>query len=240
MSYSELAAHYDRLMYDTDYEGWAAFLFGILRDAGVARGGRILETGCGTGRITLPLLGEGYRVTATDIDGRMLSIAAGRIRAAGFTPEIAEADMAALELPPVYSAVVCACDGVNYLNNAQVARFFAGAYAALKPGGVLTFDISREEKLKDMSGSVYCDCDEDFCYVWKNTGVRGGVRLSISLFVKEEDGRYQRREIEQTMYRHSEKKLREQLAAAGFEDITTKRNRAITGKRSQFIARKGE
>ncbi len=35
--------------------------------------GRILELGCGTGRVTLPLLRAGLTVTAVDISGRMLS-----------------------------------------------------------------------------------------------------------------------------------------------------------------------
>lgn len=42
------------------------------RDKAVASGGPVLELGAGTGRITIPIAEAGIRVTALDLDGRML------------------------------------------------------------------------------------------------------------------------------------------------------------------------
>ncbi|NPA98068.1 MAG: class I SAM-dependent methyltransferase, partial [Crenarchaeota archaeon] len=47
----------------------ARLVAGLLERHGVPRGSRVLELGCGIGRIAVPLAVEGYRVTCLDISG---------------------------------------------------------------------------------------------------------------------------------------------------------------------------
>ena len=45
-AYSAFAAGYDRMMADVDYDGWANYINGFLREAGAKS---VLECACGTG-----------------------------------------------------------------------------------------------------------------------------------------------------------------------------------------------
>src|SRR5438270_2418846 len=47
------------------------------------RGGPVLDLGCGTGRLTLPLLRDGHRLVGIDHAAPMLARAAGRVRRLG-------------------------------------------------------------------------------------------------------------------------------------------------------------
>ena len=49
-AYSAFAAGYDRMMADVDYDGWANYIDGFLREAGAKS---VLECACGTGSLTV-------------------------------------------------------------------------------------------------------------------------------------------------------------------------------------------
>ena len=51
----------------------ARLIAGLLERHGVRRGSRVLELGCGSGRIAVPLAALGYRVTCLDIVGEYVS-----------------------------------------------------------------------------------------------------------------------------------------------------------------------
>ncbi|MDX5310559.1 MAG: methyltransferase domain-containing protein, partial [Rhodococcus sp. (in: high G+C Gram-positive bacteria)] len=73
----------------TDLHGEARFV-----DVLVPRGARILDAGCGTGRVGLELARRGHRVTAVDLDPVL-------VEAARSHPELTVhlADLAQLDLP---------------------------------------------------------------------------------------------------------------------------------------------
>ena len=130
-SYSALSGVYDKLMYDVDYDRWTDYIVSLLPE-GCRRVG---ETACGTGSITLRLAERGYRVTASDISPAMLDVAAANARACGLKPNFVCQDMTELSLP-AQDAVICCCDGVNYLTSPRdLSRFAHAAYASLKAGG---------------------------------------------------------------------------------------------------------
>ncbi|HJO26498.1 MAG: ribosomal RNA small subunit methyltransferase A [Planctomycetes bacterium] len=60
----------------------------IVRDAGVGAGDEVLEIGAGCASLTLPLLAAGARVTAVEIDGRLLEVARERVAAAAGAGEL--------------------------------------------------------------------------------------------------------------------------------------------------------
>src|SRR5213080_3462579 len=45
--------------------------------------GRLIDLGCGTGRLLIPLAQRGYRVLGVDLSAEMLTVAAAQARAAG-------------------------------------------------------------------------------------------------------------------------------------------------------------
>ncbi|MBQ1188434.1 MAG: methyltransferase domain-containing protein [Peptococcaceae bacterium] len=74
MAYETLAVMYDALMDDVDYEAWADYIDRMLKKHGCP-GKRLLDLGCGTGSISIPLAQKGYQVTGVDLSEEMLAVA---------------------------------------------------------------------------------------------------------------------------------------------------------------------
>ena len=72
-AYTHVAPYYDRLM-DVDYREWAGYLRQIWAGLGL-KPRRILELGCGTGGVTIPLAQMGYEILAADRSPAMLAVA---------------------------------------------------------------------------------------------------------------------------------------------------------------------
>ena len=122
--YTDFAEIYDRLMKDTDYPGWAEY-YSVLLQKYVRPGGRVCECACGTGSLTVLLRGMGWRMTGIDLSREMLARAMEKSRQAGMDIPFVCQDMCALSVPGRQDAVLCTCDGVNYLlTPGRAARFF--------------------------------------------------------------------------------------------------------------------
>ena len=68
-AYKNLAASYDRLTNDVDYEATVEFYMEILRREGLAPR-TVVDLACGTGSVTEILARKGYRVTGVDMSRR--------------------------------------------------------------------------------------------------------------------------------------------------------------------------
>ena len=111
-----------------DVHGEAAYVASL-----VPPGSRVLDAGCGTGRVATELARRGYDVRGVDSDASMLAVAQ---RAA---PELPWrlADIAALTDGPSYDLVVAAGNVMIFLapgTGPEVVRRLA---ASLRPGGLL-------------------------------------------------------------------------------------------------------
>jgi SAM-dependent methyltransferase len=103
-------------------------------------GGRILDAGCGTGRVAGELARRGFEVVGVDNDRSMLD-EARRDPAVRW----AEEDLAALDLGETFDLVVCAGNVIVFLaedSEPEVVRRLAGHLA---PGGLLVagWDTAR-------------------------------------------------------------------------------------------------
>lgn len=95
---------------------------------------RVLDAGCGTGRVAVELARRGYQVVGVDLDRSMLATAR---RAA---PDVAwvEADLAELDdhdLGGPFDVVVCAGNVVPLMAEGTEARAVAAMARRLAPGG---------------------------------------------------------------------------------------------------------
>ena len=218
--YEGLAEVYDLLTDDIDADDWYAFHLGLLSRAGVTARESVCDVACGTGAMTLRLAGDFRRVTAVDISADMLRQAQEKARRQGADVRFVRQDIAQLALPSPVEAMVCANDGVNYLETpARAMSFFKHAAAALKPGGALVFDVSSPHKLRNVLGdNMLFEEREEVAYLWKNTwdAEKRTVRMDITLFLRDDDGRYRRREETHVQRAHTEDELHAWLAAAGF------------------------
>ena len=151
--YTAFAQVYDALM-EVDYAAWAQYYHELMKRAGVKEKGKCVECACGTGGLTLPLRKLGWQMTGMDLSEEMLARAMEKARAAGMMIPFVCQDMCALSVPTRVHCVLATCDGVNYLTEPEkVQQFFQAAYAALRPGGALVFDVSTPEKLQNTLGN---------------------------------------------------------------------------------------
>ncbi|MBR6221668.1 MAG: class I SAM-dependent methyltransferase [Clostridia bacterium] len=219
--YEEFAAVYDALMDDFDYPAWANYYLRLLNEAG-CRPRAAFECGCGTGSMSIPFARAGLRLTASDLSEDMLRVAQQKARKNGVSIPFVRMDMRALELPRPVDAILACCDAVNYLTGeADVSAFFRAAHRFLKPGGVLAFDISSEEKLVAMGGAFYGEDRDGITYLWQNSMDEKSrvVTMDLTFFVETEGGLYRRFDERHRQRAHSQGEIVRWLEAAGFGDI---------------------
>lgn len=220
--YADFSLVYDRLMAEVDYPAWAGHYRRLLAANGVADGAFVLEAACGTGSLTVPLARH-YRLLPSDLSEDMLSVAAKKAKAAGLSLHFLRQDMRSLSAHKPADAVICGCDGVNYLlDEGELAAFFRSAHQVLKPGGVLAFDLSSRDKLSRVLGQMpQVLREEDICYIWENAWDEAAslLTMSLSIFSKDRDGRYTRIEEDQVQRAYTEEELRQALMREGFTRI---------------------
>jgi len=217
--YTAFAPIYDELMADVDYIAWAN-LYGKMMTRFGVKGGIVAECACGTGGLTIPLSRLGYKVTGIDLSAEMLFEAAKKARAEGMDIPFVQQDMRRMKLHRPMDAVLCTCDGVNYLlTEADVKAFFKAAYEALRPGGGLLFDVSTPYKLENTLGNnLFMQDTPRITYLWSNRFNKAEKRIDMDLciFTKGKDGRYDRVDERQTQRAHSALELAEWLKETGF------------------------
>jgi SAM-dependent methyltransferase len=159
-----MAPFYDQFTAGYAHDAWLRSLERALRQLGLD-GRRVLDVACGTGKSSLPLVELGYEVTACDVSPTMVEGARERLP---LPPErVFVADMRRLPALPHFDAVTCLDDAVNYLlTEGDVRATFAGIGRALRPGGLLAFDVNSLRTY----GSAFVSRSEvdadDASFVW--------------------------------------------------------------------------
>lgn len=107
-------------------------------------GGRVLELGCGTGRITLPLARAGVAVVGIDRSAPMLARAHQRVRHARLQHHVrlVRGDVRQLPFATPFALVV-APYGIlqSLLRERDLNATLAAVHAALEPGGIFGLEL---------------------------------------------------------------------------------------------------
>lgn len=113
-------------------------------------GDPILELGCGSGRLLLPLARAGHRVTGVDNSPAMLELARARLAAepaaVATRVRLLTADMADPYLPDESATTALALVGVNtfmHLSERPALAALRGVARLLRPGGVVCLDVDN-------------------------------------------------------------------------------------------------
>ncbi|MFI0235804.1 class I SAM-dependent methyltransferase [Streptomyces sp. NPDC016845] len=130
----EYAARFDALRRSgKDVHGEAAFCAAL-----VPPGARVLDAGCGTGRVMIRLAELGYDCTGIDLDASMLNVARERApHLPCFQVDLAAFDPAALGIAPDFDLVVAAGNVLPLLAPGTEATVVERLAAAIRPGGLL-------------------------------------------------------------------------------------------------------
>lgn len=162
-----LATLYDAFPFDADVQ--------LYVELGHAEGGRVLEVGCGSGRLTLPLARAGLRVDGVDISPHMLALARAKLEGDPAVTEritVHEADMRTfdvLERGPFDLAIVPVRSFAYLTERHDQAATLQRIAAHLRPGGVLAIDLlnPQPEWLARPNGSMR----DDLLHTWAERGV---------------------------------------------------------------------
>ena len=221
-AYDALAASYDALTVDVQYEKRADFIEKLFRRSRIPVH-TVLDLACGTGAMTWLLTARGYELIAVDGSEDMLSTAMSKSGTApGVPPIFLHQSMPKLDLYGTVDAAICCLDSLNYLTRpADVQRTFQRLHLFVAPGGLLIFDINTVEKLSALDGQVFLDETEDTYCVWRTEYRRGLCTYYVDLFRQQSDGAWERDFEIHRQRAYTVDELTAWLQAAGFTDIHT-------------------
>jgi ubiquinone/menaquinone biosynthesis C-methylase UbiE len=139
-AYAPIAAYYD-----SEHDQFADDIEWYLHLAQVA-GPRILELGCGSGRLLAPLAAAGNQVVGVDSSAAMLNRARTRLQSAIERGEVRliEGDMQDLSLLPAraFDLVLIPLNGLLHVDEPDEQRqVLEQAGRLLQPGGLLAIDV---------------------------------------------------------------------------------------------------
>ena len=245
-AYHALAASYDRLTNDVDYEATVEFYMQILAREGVTPG-TVADLACGTGSVTAILARMGYPVLGVDMSEEMLTEAAMKTSEIEPMPRFSCQKLQELRLPRAVDMAVCALDSLDYITDPDDCKeAIRRIYRALNPGGIFIFDVNTPEKLRAMDGQVFLDEDDDVYCVWRGEFDGGTNICSYGMDLFQRRGNVWHRSFEEHReYAYSQAQLTEYLKAAGFTHIEVYADRKFEApgegeQRIYFKARKGK
>jgi SAM-dependent methyltransferase len=137
--YEKIARYYDLIHAELTAD------IGFVLTLAARAAGPLLELGCGTGRLLLPLARAGYTVTGIDSSPAMLALARERLAGEAVAVQqrvtLFEADMTAFELPGRFALAIISYNTFMHLSPAQKTAALQHIHRHLLPGGRLFMDL---------------------------------------------------------------------------------------------------
>ena len=193
MAYEEFSRFYDALTENADYKKRADYYDYILKKHGVD-GGILLDLGCGTGSMSIPMAKKGYSVIGVDLSVDMLMSAREKAYNAGENILFLNQDMTELDLYGTINATISVLDCINHLDSLEsVAKTFDKVSLFTEPGGLFVFDVNTVYKHREILGNntFIIESDDLFCS-WQNV-LKDDNSVEITLdFFKKQGEKYER------------------------------------------------
>lgn len=243
--YTGFAYVYDKFMDNIPYDEWHSYIHMLLKDYGITDG-IVAELACGTGTLTSMLAADGYDMIGIDISYDMLGIA--RSKCPG-NVLLLQQDIRELDLYGSAAAMLCVCDGINYMDGTDsLYKVFCRVNIFLDYGGIFIFDLKTMYFYENVLGSrVIADNREDASLIWENefhkeTGINEYL-VTIYSLCDEENGLFERYEELHRQKAYSIEKVKEVAEKAGLETVAvynafTKEEPEENSERVYFILKK--
>jgi ubiquinone/menaquinone biosynthesis C-methylase UbiE len=135
--------------------------------------GKLIDLGCGTGRLLLPFAQLGYSVVGVDLSEEMLRVAAEKFRAAGLAVPLIRANLVELDgfRDEVFDYAVCLFSTLGMIIGAEYRRqMLAHVHRLLKPDGRFVLHVHNRG-----------------FHIWTQAGRRWLVQDTLRRWRKSED-----------------------------------------------------
>ncbi len=115
---------------------------------------RILETGCGSGRLIREMVRRGYLATGLDLNATALDYCKAKLTAEDLQADLVQGDMTKFEFDEPFDAVINAINTFRHLESETAALKHLKCVAShLKPGGVFVLSLHLLPKDGDLWGT---------------------------------------------------------------------------------------
>ncbi|MGO4887258.1 class I SAM-dependent DNA methyltransferase [Anaerobacillus sp. MEB173] len=223
MIYEKFAYLYDQLMNDAPYDQWLSYMEHQVSRYGNG-GKKVLDVGCGTGSIAIPLAVKHFDVTGVDISSDMLAAARQKAERANVSLAFYEQDMRELDGLPLFDVIIVFCDSLNYLQTEEdVKQSLRRFYELLHPQGLLLFDIHSTFKVDEIFlGQTFGNSGEELSLLWQcfQGEYPHSVEHELTFFVLDEgNGLYHRYDETHEQRTFPIESYQDWLSEAGFSTI---------------------
>jgi len=146
----ETASHYEQEVFTQNTANEVRFLVDEFQ---LPKGSRILDVGCGTGRHSVALAREGYKMTGIDLSPAMLQQARIAAQNAGVNVKLTESDAQSISFKNEFDAAICLCEGSLSLLGSEDdpfehdIRILTNIYNAIKPGGIFITTVLNASRI---------------------------------------------------------------------------------------------
>ncbi|GAA0295493.1 cyclopropane fatty-acyl-phospholipid synthase-like methyltransferase [Gracilibacillus halotolerans] len=189
MAYSKLAYIYDNLMEDAPYEEWYNFVNHYIQELN-PNGKKLLDLGCGTGKMSIRFTKSGFDVTGVDMSEDMLAYAQAETVSEGESVHFIQQDLRTLEGIHNCDIAVSLCDVVNYITEEdELEQAFTRIATSLSENGLFIFDVHSVNHFEhNMKNQVFSEIYEDLTYIWLcSEGERTGELMHDLTFFLQSD-----------------------------------------------------
>jgi len=228
MTHDNLEEFTDPANYDLEQTARSQRRVAYHVELALRQGGPVLELGCGTGIVAIPIAQRGLAVTGIDLAPAMLAHARRKSAALGLDAEWVEADARTLDLGRRFRLVVLTGHGFQaFLTRADQDALLAAVARHLAPGGLFAFD-TRNPPGHDLASIVDDEPEADYTSVeGRHVRVSYSQRYDAAAQVMHwtthrrwhEDGRDERRDTRIACRFTDAAELESLLRAHGFEVV---------------------
>ncbi len=178
--FEELALFYDPIMEHVDYARWFDITT-LLAEKLLPQKVRSLDAACGTGTLLHMFKELQWESYGFDLSPAMLKTAKR------LYPEVPlyQGDLRALPFHETFDCITCLFDSVNFiLDEDGVLATIDSFYSALKPGGMLYFDIVTERMVtRHFAGQDWTEQNDGFSTRWTSSFDRSSAIAATTVRV---------------------------------------------------------
>lgn len=181
-------------------------------------GNRVLDLACGTGVITTELSKLGFSVTGLDLSPDMLAQAKQRAALNNQNINFVQADLREFRLGQQFEAAICTHDSLDHLfEDEELDSAFERISEALADRAIFIFDMNCWPGVQHLHGRTTFAETDDRSVVYEMNAVDQSLETTITGFIKNGTGGYDR--FCETLYQrcYSEREIQERLDDFGLK-----------------------